>query len=232
MTTRKPFNPQEFSETTTSENSLNVFDPTNFEETLRPENSIYSFDDNREQILVDENGKRFRYNDLDLDEIPYDERFFKPVSKVNLETKQVTPTTSTQSVVYDTGYYGLAEVIIDPIPNNYSYVGNVTATPNDVVLNKIFVDSNGVEQIGTIEVQAPFNVTLDVNNIEHSYIPGTYNVTQTVNIVPEIKDVQSSVSNQIIVPTSGKVLSQVNIEGINVNRQLNVAGGYTVTIGV
>ena len=48
---------------------------------------------------------------------------------------------------------------------------------------------------------------------------------------PQIKTVTPSTSQQIVTPDAGYVLSQVTVNAIPVTRELNAAGGYTVTIG-
>ena len=71
-------------------------------------------------------------------------------SAVNLQAKTVTPTNSIISVVPDTGYHGLSSVTISAIPNNYADITNVTATSNDVLTGKTFVDSTGSPKTGLL----------------------------------------------------------------------------------
>lgn len=71
-------------------------------------------------------------------------------SEVNLQTKTVVPSNVPVSVVPDTGYHGLSSVTVDPIPSNYANVSNVTATSNDVLSGKTFVDSSGTPKMGLL----------------------------------------------------------------------------------
>ena len=72
---------------------------------------------------------------------------------VSLQTKTATPSTGTVIVTPDSGYDGLAQVNINPIPSNYKDVSNVTATPADVINGKSFVDTTGT-RIGSLIVKS------------------------------------------------------------------------------
>lgn len=49
----------------------------------------------------------------------------------SMQTKTVTPTTSTQNVTADTGYTGLEKVVVNPIPSQYIVpTGNIAITSN------------------------------------------------------------------------------------------------------
>jgi len=71
-------------------------------------------------------------------------------SKVNLQSKTATPSNVPVSVVPDTGYHGLSSVTVNPIPSNYADISNTTATANDVLTGKTFVDSNGAPKTGLL----------------------------------------------------------------------------------
>lgn len=71
-------------------------------------------------------------------------------SKVNLQSKTATPSNVPVSVVPDTGYHGLSSVTVNPIPSNYADISNTTATANDVLTGKTFVDANGAPKIGLL----------------------------------------------------------------------------------
>ena len=71
-------------------------------------------------------------------------------SKVNLQSKTAVPSNVPISITSDTGYHGLSSVTIDPIPSSYANITNVTATSNDVLSGKTFVDSNGTARTGLL----------------------------------------------------------------------------------
>ena len=60
-----------------------------------------------------------------------------------LQSKVATPTKSQQSITPDSGYYGLSDVTVKAIPENYQAVSSVTATAEDGLANKIIVTSDG-----------------------------------------------------------------------------------------
>jgi len=75
-----------------------------------------------------------------------------------MQTKTVTPTKSTQSVTPDTGYDGLSQVTVNPIPSQYiTPTGTITITEN-----------------GTYDVTAYASVIVNVSSVE------TYDVTITL----------------------------------------------------
>lgn len=90
-----------------------------------------------------------------------------------LETKSATPSSSSQDITPSTGKV-LSKVTVNPIPGSYADVSGVTATAGDVLANKIFVTSGGVETAGTMPNNGTVNKTID-GLIETQYtIPAGY----------------------------------------------------------
>lgn len=72
----------------------------------------------------------------------------------------ITPTESSQTVV-PVGIYTTGDVMVDAIPSNYRDTTPVTATRNDVMAGKIFVDANG-SSTGTFTIDDELNDQIDL----------------------------------------------------------------------
>ena len=57
----------------------------------------------------------------------------------NLQSKNITPTKSQQSITPDSGFYGLSDVTVAAIPEAYQNVSAVTAVAGDVISGKVIV---------------------------------------------------------------------------------------------
>lgn len=130
-----------------------------------------------------------------------------------LQEKTVTPTKKATTVTSDAGYYGLSQVVVNPIPVNYQDVSDVTATAPDVLLGKVIVTADGSVKAGTMPNNGVANKTLDVTNATMVLSVGYY-AGGTIGIVLEEKTATPSKSQQVITPTAGKVLSKVTVEPI------------------
>lgn len=132
----------------------------------------------------------------------------------NLQSKQVTPTKMQQSITSDEGYYGLSDVTVKAIPDNYQDVSSVTTIAEDVLANKIFVTAEGAVETGTMPNNGTVNKTLDSATTSYVIPKGYHSGTGSVSITPETKTITPTESEQIVSPASGNVLSQVTVEAI------------------
>jgi hypothetical protein len=137
--------------------------------------------------------------------------------KYKLQSKNATPTKKQQSITPDSGYYGLSDVTVAPIPDAYQDVTSVTAVAAEVLTGKIIVAADGTIITGTMTNNGAVEKTLDVTTITYTIPKGYHSGTGTVKIALETKTVTPTKSRQTIVPTSGKVLSQVTVEAIPAN---------------
>ena len=126
-------------------------------------------------------------------------------------TKTVTPTKSPQNVTPSSGFYGLEGVTILAIPPIYQDVSSVDATAPDVLAGKIIVASDGSVVAGTMPDVGTVTKILDATTISYTIPKGKHSGEGKVSITLEEKSATPTKSEQIIVPTAGKVMSKVTI---------------------
>lgn len=132
----------------------------------------------------------------------------------SLQSKTVTPTKQQQNITPDSGYYGLSDVTVSPIPDQFQDVSSVTAVSGDVLANKVFVTKEGEVATGTMVNNGAASKTLDAVTTSYTIPAGYHNGAGAVSIVTETKTATPSQTSQTISPTSGKVLTQVTVEAI------------------
>lgn len=133
-----------------------------------------------------------------------------------LETKSVTPTTSSQDITPTSGKV-LSKVTVAAIPSAYQDVTNVDAAAGDVLAGKIIVAADGTEVTGTMPDNGAVTVTLNTTTTTYTIPEGYHDGTGTVSITTETKTATPSASSQTITPTAGKVLSSVTVNAIPAN---------------
>lgn len=132
----------------------------------------------------------------------------------NLQSKTATPTKAQQSITPDSGYYGLSDVTVAAIPDNYHDVTSVTASAGDVLANKVFVDKTGKSVAGTMANQGAVTQTISVATPSYTIPAGYHNGAGKVSLTAETKSVTPTKSAQDVTPTTGKVLSKVTVAAI------------------
>lgn len=98
----------------------------------------------------------------------------------NLQSKTATPTKKQQSITPDSGYYGLSDVTVAAIPDNYQDVTPVTAGAADVLANKVIVAADGSTVAGTMPNNGKVTKTLAAGEsvaIAKGYHDGTGSVS-------------------------------------------------------
>lgn len=131
-----------------------------------------------------------------------------------LQAKTATPTKKQQSIAPDSGFYGLSGVTVAAIPEAYQDVSSVTSGAGDVLTGKVFVTAAGVVTPGEMANNGAVNKALDVTTIFYTIPKGYHSGSGKVQIVLETKTVTPTKSTQKIVPTTGKVLSEVTVNPI------------------
>lgn len=131
-----------------------------------------------------------------------------------LQSKNVTPTKSQQSITPDSGYYGLSDVTVAAIPEAYQNVSAVTATASELLSPKVFVNAQGSSVVGTMVDNGAVSATLTVAAPSYTVPVGYHNGSGKVQISLESKSATPSTSAQTITPTTGKVLSSVAVAAI------------------
>ena len=132
----------------------------------------------------------------------------------SLQSKSVTPTKKQQNVTPDSGYYGISDVTVNPIPENYQDVTPVTAGAGDVLANKVIVDATGKSVAGTMPNNGAVSKTLDITTTSYTVPAGYHNGSGKVSIATETKSTTPTKSAQTISATNGKVLSSVTVAAI------------------
>ena len=134
-----------------------------------------------------------------------------------LQSKSVAPTKKQQNVTPDSGYYGLSDVTVQAIPDQYQDVSSVTATAPDVLTGKVIVTEDGTVTTGTMANNGAVAKTLTASDPTYTVPKGYHSGTGSVSISPETKTATPTTEKQTITPTSGKVLSSVTVEAIPAN---------------
>lgn len=135
----------------------------------------------------------------------------------SLQSKTVTPTKSQQNIVPDAGNYGLSDVTVAAIPENYQDVSSVDAAAADVLSGKKIVLPDGELVAGTMPANGNVSKTLTIATPEYVIPIGYHAGSGSVKIVGEAKSVTPTEAEQEITASAGKVLSGVTVAAIPEN---------------
>ena len=132
----------------------------------------------------------------------------------SLQSKNATPTKKQQSITPDSGFYGLSDVTVSAIPDNYQDVSSVTAAAGEVLTGKVIVTSDGTVTTGTMANNGAVSKVLSASESSYTVPKGYHSGTGNVRIVTETKAATPTKSAQDITPTTGAVLSKVTVAAI------------------
>ena len=135
-------------------------------------------------------------------------------AKYKLQSKAVTPTKNEINITPDSGYYGLSDVTVNPIPTAYQDVTAVTAGAGDVLTGKTIVNASGTVVAGTMPNNGGITQTLTTTKTSYTVPSGYHNGEGIVAINVEEKSVTPTKSAQSITPSPGSVLGAVNVAAI------------------
>lgn len=151
----------------------------------------------------------------------------------SLQTKSVTPTTSSQTVTPDSGYDGLSSVTVNAIPSQYITTTDATAIAAEI-LEGSTAYVNGSKITGTMRDNSGISETLPINGsytIPEGYHDGTGTVSQNL-ATKAAATYNVSSSNQTIAANQYLTGAQT-IRGVTVSNltAANIKSGVTVTVG-
>lgn len=111
-----------------------------------------------------------------------------------LQSKSVTPTKSPQSIVPDSGFYGLSSVNVEVIPAEFQDVSSVTAAAEDVVSGKIIVDKTGAIVPGTMPNNGDVEGLIDGLTVMEYTIPkGKHSGNGVVRLTNDIEEALAAI---------------------------------------
>ena len=111
----------------------------------------------------------------------------------SLQSKTVTPTKKQQNITPDSGYYGLSDVTVAPIPEGYQDVSAVTAAAGDVLSGKVFVDAVGKTVAGSMPNNGTLAKTIDGLTVTSVDIPAGYVSGGTVSLSGDIEEALAAI---------------------------------------
>ena len=106
----------------------------------------------------------------------------------NLQSKTVTPTKLQQNVTPDSGFYGLSDVTVAPIPESYADVSAVTAEAADVLTGKVIVSAAGKTVAGSMPNNGLLDKTIDGLTSLSADIRAGYYSGGTVSLSGDIEE--------------------------------------------
>ncbi len=111
----------------------------------------------------------------------------------NLQSKTATPTKLQQNITPDSGFYGLSDVTISPIPEIYQDVSPVTAEAADVLTGKVIIAASGKAVAGTMPNNGLLDKSIDGLTSLQAEIPAGYYSGGTVRLSGDIEEALAAI---------------------------------------
>ena len=111
----------------------------------------------------------------------------------NLQSKTVTPTKLQQNITPDSGYYGMSDVTVAPIPESYQDVSAVTAAAGDVLTGKVIVDDTGKAIAGSMPNNGELAKSLNGLTTVSVELPAGYISGGTVSLTDDIENALAAI---------------------------------------
>lgn len=146
--------------------------------------------------------------------IKFKEAVFVRDESLDFQEKTVEPSRLVQEVVADTGFDGLKKVTVKEIPSNFQDVSATTAKKETVLQGEKFISADGQVVEGSMPNNGAVIETIDTQKTSYTIPKGYHNGVGGVSLFVESKTIAPTKTTQIVKPSNGKVLSEINIEPI------------------
>ena len=111
-----------------------------------------------------------------------------------LQSKAVTPTKGQQNITPDDGYFGLSDVTVAAIPEQYQDTSSVTAAAADVLTGKLFVTANGTVTAGEMLNNGAVTAAIDgLNSMVYTIPAGYHSGSGTVSLTGDIESALAAI---------------------------------------
>lgn len=109
-----------------------------------------------------------------------------------LQPKTVTPTKKQQNITPDAGYYGLSDVTVGAIPDNYIDTSDADAVAANILIDKsAYVD--GAKVTGTMANNGSVSASIDGLTATSVTVPAGYTTGGTIALAGDIENALAAV---------------------------------------